>query len=152
MIPNLTQDEIARLRELIRDLNISGSNGLIVRRTGWARFAITDARPVRKPVQNGGGGEGAYFPIRVKLDPLTASLTGSATTQCQFRYFAFPFDEQTYEDAHRLDQTSRANFIARTAVGEYTPAGDTTAGMAWYDNGVLRLIAWKEVARVEACA
>lgn len=147
---NFTEDEVNRLRALLHDLSIVGGNGIVVSRQDYAKFSITDERPVRKPVQNGGGA-GAFFPIRVQLDSTTATLTGTRTTQCQFKYYAFPFDEQTYEDEHRLEQVSRLDFRPRTATGRYIPAPDGSVGMGWYDGTQVRIIAWREVAFSEFC-
>lgn len=155
MIPALTQDETERLRELLRDLSIAGTNGIIVNRTGWARFTVSDARPVRKAVQNGGGGSD-LFRVRLELDPTTAALTGSATTQCGFRYFAYPVDAAfPFDPNFRLPigaaSPSRIDYRGHMSVGPYVAAASNTFGHAFYDGTDLRLFAWKEQPRAEAC-
>lgn len=141
-------DSIERLRDLL-GMRILGEGRIVVSRSGNVWTVGERRQPRETPMQ--GGGAGFYFPIRVKLDSTTATATGTRTTQCAFRYFAFPYDEQTYEDAHRLDPASRLDFRPRTTTGRYIPAPDGSVGMGWMDAGQIRLIAWKEVAFSEFC-
>lgn len=155
MVPVLTNDEWERLRALLRDLSIQGTNGISVARNGWAQFAIVDERPVRKQVSNAGGASD-LFRVRLELDPTTAALTGSATTQCGFRYFAYPVDAAfPFDPNFRLPigaaSPSRIDYRGHMSVGPYVAAASNTFGHAFMDGVDLRLIAWKEQPRAEAC-
>lgn len=158
MIPNLTQEQSDRLKQLIDTpgLAISGVNGISVIRTGFGQFAISLLRDPSKPPQSKGGGSDP-FRVKLELDPATATLTGSATTQCGFKYWAYPAATAVVDmvPANRLPDgaasPSRLDYRGHMSVGPYIAAPNGTFGEAFYDGTALRLIAWKELPRAEAC-
>ena len=157
MIPNLTPTQSDRLKQLLDSLEITGGNGLMVTRLAWARFAISDARPVPNAVSNGGGA-GEFRLCKLTLDPTTATLTGSPTTQCGFKYFIYPPDETTFDTSHRLPDgatsPSRLDYRGHMAICQYVPAPAQSFGQYFIDPTVvntLRVIALKEQPLAEAC-
>lgn len=94
-------------------------------------------------------------PVRVKLDPATASLTGGATTPCGYKYFAYTLGANVANSQEvPLSPVSLApEFPVRTSIGRYTAAQDGSVGFAYYDFGAnaWRLWACTEQPFAEPC-
>lgn len=157
MIPNLTREQIDRLKALLDDpgLVILGSNGVNVDRAGYAQFTISATRDGPRNPREVAGGSGDLVRVRVQLDPTTAGLTGSPTTQCGFKYFIYPEDEADYTADHRLPSgatsPSRLDYRGHMNIGPYDPAPNGSYGHVFDDGGALRLFAWKEQPHADAC-